>query len=272
MIPHGVHYDIPEAEYRKDPAYSYSQVKRMLPTAKDYKHLRDNPKPPSLDMAIGTLINRMILEPERRPDEGFVLKPEPRAPNGWKDEQEKAGLIVTTASDVEDAKNAAAALREHSIAGPILTGSGHSEVTVIGELCGVRVKCRVDRVPDGVDYLPDLKKSRDCSPGRWEEGKNGSFWMQSPFARQARDLGYHIQAGAYLALWNQQGDARRRWLNVCVESDPPYHVRVFEMEPESIVLGINLFEKLLRQLLECEATNKWPGYPEEVEVIGVTRS
>lgn len=273
MIPNGIYFNLPDKEYRAIKAYSYSQVKRMLPTAKDYKWSLDNPKPPSVDMNIGTLINRMVLEPERYSLDGFATKPKPRAPNGWQAEQEAQGICVVGEDDIEDAKLAAESLRQDPIAGPMLTGEGNSEVTLVGELFHCPVKARIDRVPVGVDYLIDLKKTRDNTPGRWEDGKNEPYWLQSPFAKQARELNYNMQAGVYLALWNQivTDDPRYRWMNVTVESTGPYHVRVFEMEKPSIKIGLELFGQLLTKLVECEKTGVWPGYKPEVEVIGITK-
>ena len=88
MIPNGIHFDIPEHVYRADPAYSYSQVTQMLPTPSDYKWWKDHKPPHTYAMAAGTLIGRLVLEPERNAFESFSIKPEPRAPGGWKDAQE----------------------------------------------------------------------------------------------------------------------------------------------------------------------------------------
>ncbi len=269
----GIYFNLPDKEYRAIKAYSYSQVKRMLPTAKDYKWSVENPTQPSDDMNIGTLINRMVLEPLRDPLEGFAVKPEPRAPKGWAEQQESAGLTVISEANLKNATLAAQSLIEDSIAGPMLSGEGNSEVTLVGELFHCPVKARIDRVPVGVDYLIDLKKTRDNTPGRWEDGKSEPYWLQSPFAKQARELFYNMQAGVYLALWNQivTDDPRYRWMNVTVESTGPYHVRVFEMEKPSIKIGLELFGQLLTKLVECEKTGVWPGYKPEVEVIGITK-
>jgi len=264
-------FDMPEKEYRAYPAYSYSQVKQMLPTAKDYKWLKDHPKPQSAEMAIGRVVNSLVLEPNKDPLEGFEIKPEPRAPKGWAEDVASRGKFPITQSDIDDAKAAAEALRQDPFAGPILTGEGGSEISVFFEVDGHQCKGRIDRVPAGVDYLVDLKKTRDNAPGVWVDGKRDAFFLQSPFAKQAKQLHYHMQSGLYLYGWNQcmPDDPRTRWLNVTVDSDPPYHVRTFEMAQSSIQSGFDLFRKLLKQLVECEVTNQWPGYPVEVEVIEV---
>lgn len=273
MIPLGVHFDIPEHVYRADPAYSYSQVTQMLPTPADYKWWVDHKPPHTMAMAAGTLIGRLVLEPERDAFESFSIKPEPRAPNGWEAAQHAAGLIPIKTSDIEECKLAAESLRNHPIAGPILTGEGRSEVTIIFEVDGIRCKARIDRVPDDTDYLVDLKKTRDAQPGRWVDGKTDAYFQQSKFAYQVKDMGYYIQAGLYLYGWNQAcpESPRARWINVCVEQDPPCKVMVYELEQEAIKRGLEDFKRLLKKLRECEDSGVWPGYEEKVEVIGLPK-
>ena len=273
MIPHGIHFDIPEHVYRADPAYSYSQVTQMLPTPADYKWCKDHKPPHTYAMAAGTLIGRLVLEPERNAFESFSIKPEPRAPNGWEADQHAAGLIPIKTSDIEECKLAAESLRNHPIAGPILTGEGRSEVTIIFDVDGIRCKARIDRVPDETDYLADLKKTRDAQPGRWVDGKTDAYFQQSKFAYQVKDMGYYIQAGLYLHGWNQvcPESPRTRWRNVCVEQDPPCKVMVYELEQAAIKRGLEEFKSLLKKLRECEDSGVWPGYEEKVEVIGLPK-
>ena len=183
------------------------------------------------------------------------------------------GLIPITVGDIEECKLAAESLRNHPIAGPILTGEGRSEVTIIFDVDGIRCKARIDRVPDETDYLADLKKTRDAQPGRWVDGKADAYFQQSKFAYQVKDMGYYIQAGLYLHGWNQvcPESPRTRWLNVCVEQDPPCKVMVYELEQAAIKRGLEEFKSLLKKLRECEDSGVWPGYEEKVEVIGLPK-
>ena len=60
--PDGIYHNLPESEYREDPAYSYSQVKKAATTLEDYRYAMDNPETASKWMGVGTLIGRMVLE------------------------------------------------------------------------------------------------------------------------------------------------------------------------------------------------------------------
>lgn len=285
MIPDGIHANLPESEYRKDGAFSYSSVKQAQPTMANYKAWMDDPdKSISTSyMDIGTLIGRMVLEPNRPAMDGFAIKPRPRAPNGWEDEQRSKGFMVLSESDVENANGCAKALRNHPTAGPILIGAGSvSEVTLVstekvdlgdGLEVTVRIKARVDCVPFACDYLADLKKVQDCSPGQWRDGKDEPYWVQSPFARVVGDRDYHMQAGLYLYLWNKlvPEDPRTKWVNVCVEEKPPHLVKCFQLADAAIDRGLNKFWRLLKGILRCEISGKWPGYNEEIEVIDLEK-
>jgi hypothetical protein len=282
MIPAGIHFDIPESVYHADPAWSYSRVKKAQPTMAHYKAWKDETKRTGTSyMDIGTLIGRLVLEPDRPAMDGFAIKPKPRAPNGWEDEQRQAGFMVLSERDVEEAKGCAKAIRSHPIAGPILTDAGHSEVTLVheqdlevdGVLVPIRIKIRIDRVPAGQDFLCDLKKVQDCRPGEYRQGKDDMYFVQSPFAKTVGQLDYHMQAGIYTYVWNNvvPGDPRHKWVNVCVEQDAPHLVRVFQMADNAIAAGLDKFWRLLKGIIKCEMTGVWPGYKDEIEVVDLER-
>jgi hypothetical protein len=278
--PDGIYHNLPEAEYRADSAYSYSQVKKADPTMVDYRYAMDNPEPANKWMGVGTLVDRIVLENKNdKPElfEGFAIKPPGRAPNGWADQMEEKGLIVISEKDIENAKGCANSLLSHGLAKKLLRGpGGHSAVSMFyTRPDGVRLKGRIDRVPKASSALVDLKKTQDCEPGRWCVSKDGvEYYQQSRWAFEIEKRWYHAQAGIYLHLWNHlcDRDSRRRdWLHVCVEESPPHKVQVFQMEEDQIAAGLELFNRTLNRILECEKAGVWPGYEQKIDVVGMTR-
>lgn len=272
MIPDGIYYGLSEREYRADPAYSYSRVKLAVGTMAEYKQAVDNPKPPTEAMIVGTLIDSLVFG-ELAGE--CVVKPEPRAPNGWRDEVLESGRYPVAKDNLSDAQGCAESLDRHSIARGFLRSPGASQVSMFLTWNGVRLKARIDRVPAKSTALVDLKKCQDASPGRYVTREDGTEYFQKPkWSFDIRDFNYHMQAGLYLWMWNQLAgteDPRNDWVHVCVEEKAPHLVNVFQMGSESIAAGEKLFFDTLARIRECEASGKWPGYKEEVTVVEVAR-
>jgi hypothetical protein len=56
-----------------------------------------------------------------------------------------------------------------------------------------------------------------------------------------------------------------------VEESPPHKVQVFQMEEDQIAAGLELFNRTLNRILECEKAGVWPGYEQKIDVVGMTR-
>lgn len=272
MIPDGIHYDLPESVYRADPAYSYSRVKLGVGTMAEYKHAMDNPTPPTDAMVTGTLIDQLVFDGRFT---NIEIKPTPRAPNGWRESVIQSGRIPVTEEMVETANMARASLDAHPAARSWLRAPGKSQVSMFLTWEGIRLKARIDRVPDGSTALVDLKKCQDASPGEFVCRDDGvEYYRESRWSRDVRDYCYHMQAGLYLWMWNQLAgseDRRTDWVHICVEEKAPCLVNTFQLGRASIEKGERLFFETLARIRECERTGKWPGYATETTVVEVAK-
>lgn len=264
MTPDGIYHDMPESVYRADPALSYSRIKLATRTLAEYRYAVDNPKPPTNAMIVGTLTDRLVFGFDLM--EGCEIKPEPRAPAGWRESVIAAGKTPVTSDLLETAKGCAASIKAHRGAMHLLKGRyGVSMFLTLQS--GVRVKCRADCISDSVsDCIVDLKKCQDASPAR--DGRHPDW------AYKSQDLGYHIQAGLYLHVWNALAgteNPRTKWAHVLVEEDPPNLVAVKQMSDAAIDAGRELAFRLIERITEAEKTGKWPGYPNDVEVFELPR-
>jgi len=101
--------------------------------------------------------------------------------------------------------------------------------------------------------VTDLKTTKNASP--------------EAFAWQALRLGYHVQAGLYLAILDALAPAARVWQWIVVESKPPHAVAVYQA-PEAVVEdGRIRAVQALKRWKQCEESGLWPSYPAEVQML-----
>lgn len=129
---------------------------------------------------------------------------------------------------------------------------------VTGELC----RCRPDFWrKDGV--IVDLKSCLDAS--------------QEGFAKSIHNWRYHVQHpyyqdGVNLAL-EQSGNTDilpiKAFVFVAVESQAPHAVGVYMLDREAQELGRQQYRRDLNTLHQCNQTNTWPGYGDNIQNIGL---
>lgn len=303
----GVYPGIPDELYHQGPGISSSQLKFLAaktPAHYYAKYLdpqRETPQTkPTLDL--GKAFHCRILEPHRFVND-FAFQIDPREyPNAlvtMDDLRRQASLwdvkLPRLKSEAEAALAAAAEARGEPIviwshlladferrnAGRIVLPlemedqliamqqalfahrtasrafhSGVAEASVYWEDpdSGLLLKCRPDYWRH-TQMLTDLKSTRSAS--KWA------------FSKDIFEYGYHVSAAMYLdGIKHETGeDMEDRFLWVAQEKEPPYAVNTFVPTPESIAEGRRVYKAAALQLAECLATNVWPGYPEEVEMI-----
>ena len=134
----------------------------------------------------------------------------------------------------------------HPVAKHLLTSKGQSEVSIFGELQGLKVKCRPDRIVDpaefeGVHILIDVKKCADISK----------------FIYSVRDFGYHRQDAFYSDIYHQLTGHRPRFVFVVVgekRSIGRHPVRVWELPREVVDIGRTQY---LEGLEKCREYDEW---------------
>lgn len=172
-------------------------------------------------------------------------------------EREHAGKVLLSEDDWRTVTGAVESLINHPVAARALA-SGESQVSAYwtDPLTGVACKMRADVWGAGV--IVDLKSSRDAS--------------LEAFSRSAHAFGYHLQAGfysmGYAAVEFREPES---FLFVVVETEPPYAVAVYEADQAFRDAGRKEVQRLLIKYAECEREQRWPGYPETVQVLSLPR-
>lgn len=265
--PTGIHYQMPEADYRSAPAIAGSDAKHILPpkTPSHYAaHMAGELKrEPSKAMLLGTMAHVAVLEPTKL-DAAFVEKPEGKEGDfRTKEGKEwKAKMGTTPILDADEAR-AVRGIRDsiaaHSAARELLAECD-TEVALFGEhRTGLWIKGRVDAlkvVSDNEAVIVDVKTT-----------SAGADY--GTFSRQAAQLNYHLSAAWYCHLAGLNGLPPARFYWVVVEVTPPYAVAVYEIAPDALDLGVGMMNDALDLIAQCEDAGEWPGYGNGVETLNL---
>jgi hypothetical protein len=149
------------------------------------------------------------------------------------------------------------AVLTHPTASFLLSDDGAVELSIVwlDKETGLLCKCRLDKYSAGLKAITDLKTTTDASPDK--------------FSRAIYDYGYEIQGAHYLNGAAAAGIDATTFGIIAVENDAPWCVAVYELEPEAIGLGYDQARRLMQRYAECRRAGKFPGYPTEINRIGV---
>ena len=263
----GIHYDMPEADYRSASAIAGSDAKHILPpkTPAHYAaHMAGELKrEPSKAMLLGTMAHLAVLEPSKL-DTAFVEKPDGKEGDfRTKEGKEwKAKMGATPILDQDEAR-AVRGIRDSISANKAareLLAETQSEVALFGEhRTGLQIKGRVDalKVVDDMEcVICDVKTT-----------SAGADY--GTFSRQAASLNYHVSAAWYCHLAGLNGLPPARFVWIAVETSAPYAVAVYEIHPDALDLGVGMMNDALGLIAECEDAGVWPGYAPEVQCLNL---
>lgn len=272
----GIYGGIPDEVYHGDRTSLSSSGARALlaPSSPEiFHHQRQQPPEPKPQYDFGHVAHKFVLGEGA---EIFELDPavhglnkdgtpskSPTSTAMWQQAAEDArrlGQIPMHIAEVAKAKAMAARVREHPLAGPLLSdgtpelsGYWHDPET------DVRLRFRPDWLPNpgrGRLIVVDYKTSTSAHPGH--------------FAKAAAEYGYHQQAPWYLdglAACEIADDAA--FLFVVQSKTAPYPVTVMELDPEDIELGRRRNRKAINLYAQCTAADHWPDYGQRVHSVSL---
>lgn len=203
----------------------------------------------------GSLVDCLATAPDEY-DDCFVISEfdsfRTKAAREWKEEMADSGKTVITKELLKDAQFACDVLtKKHKYAASLIEKS-RSQVVLIDKIQHpsvsrpVNVKGLVDFVPEGEDFLIDLKTTSDFTPGGFEKA--------------IAKFGYHVQAAHYLGMWNalHPDDQRHRFQIIWQSSSRPYEVAVTELPESDIADGADMFNHLLGKIVRAAEKDYWP--------------
>jgi hypothetical protein len=289
-LPPGVH-DIPAEVYHADPApvpSLSSTLARLIlnrsPLHAWTAHPRLNPAWEPTDKKtfdIGRAAHRAVLG---KGGDYVAIPDSLLASNGYASTKEAkafiedaraAGMTPLKAAEVDQIGEIADAVRAKLARMRIAFEPARSELAALAELDGIWCRAMVDNAPtDPRLPLYDVKTTTDASP----EGA----------VKAVVNYGYDVQAAHYLDVWKAATGEDRRFRFVLVEKEAPYEVAVVELYDHEAMVAAGKAKDGDEQSLasdwmiharskasearriwgECLAANQWPGYPDQVAMVG----
>ena len=174
----------------------------------------------------------------------------------WRAEHAFAELV--TANDWTAITGMARALREHPIAGKMLTG-GESELTALwtDEETGLRSKARADYHRADLRTIFDLKTATDAS---FDE-----------FQRSVGKHGYHRQRVHYGDGFAALGAPIDNFVFIVVEKTPPYAVALYVLDAAAVARARIDVATAKTQLAECIRMNEFPAYSPSIQTMSLPK-
>lgn len=220
-------------------------------------------------MATGTILDAALTDPSQLnqliplPDidlSKFAIAPfkdfRTKEAQKWRDERESEGMEVVSEKTFEEIKikrdiniaeclekrssalQAAEAVRNHKIAGPLLDGA-ELQVGVIGEIHGIPAKCLLDILPASDESIVDYKTTSTGLDDRSISQAIGKYR-------------YHWQGVFYKTLFNDvSADRHIESFKLIFQDTTTLEVRVVTLSDDAMALGTQSLKLALKEFARC---------------------
>jgi hypothetical protein len=258
--------DLDERDYHRHPALSNSLAKLMLPPncPAMYPYRRAHPDDTSDVFDFGRAAHALVLGVGAPvvavPDELLASNGalSTKAAKEFVEQARADGATPLKAVDIARLEAMVAKLREHPIAGPLLTREDfRHELSVFWQdvAFDVHRRARLDLYPDtplAAAIVVDYKTAESAEP--------------RAFARKAATYGYHLQDAYYSDAVEAVTGERPRFVFVVQEKEPPFLVSVVQLDENARDLGRRRVAEALELFAWCQERDEWPGF-DGVEVV-----
>ena len=266
-MPEGLTKGIANADYHGSDELSRSTASSLLTTSPaKVRWERENPRPSSSALVMGGCFHSMVLEPECL-DEEYAVKPpdiDGKSPL-TKYYKETFAAMQEERPDAQwlkpDEWKTCLGMAEAVLSNPVYTHYA-SDIEAIAEgtgyfnYNGASAKVRPDLyTSDGT--IIDLKSTQDAS--------------EAGFRKSCRTFGYNFQACWYLEAMRALGLPAKQFIFIISEKSPPYLTASYALTESEIDRQKPRMQKACEIWATCMETGVWPGYPEEVVTLDLSR-
>lgn len=252
---------------KNSPRSEYDSLPKELLNYSRFKHFLDSPahlvaydkaeREDSPALLFGDALHTLCLEGTGVFHDSFTVLPDGidrRTKEGklLYASYQSTGKKLISQEDYDRICNMEVNLRRDELIRPMMQG-GSNEVTLVGELFGVKVKARLDRITEGGDII-DLKSMNDIPKRR-------------NFRSTVFSFKYNIQAAFYSLLLEEITGKRPKFYFIAMEKNAPFSVRVFTLDETFMQKGIDEVKKGLAYYKACVKEDFWPAFPPVVTEI-----
>jgi hypothetical protein len=220
----------------------FSSLVHMGRSPAHYLHALLHPVEPTPAMRVGTAAHAHVLGAWK---DVAVWEGGRRVGREWDAfSAAQAGREIVNQEEYDRGRAISDAVCADPHAAALLARATIREQELAWSIAGRACMGRPDAFGDGV--LVDLKITHDASERRFPWHAIGRGWCAQPdwYAQGLAANGHTIDA-AYL---------------IAVEARPPHVVQVWEVTPAALVMGAKTWRLWWEQLMQCEASDAWPGY------------
>lgn len=213
---------------------------------------------PTPAMRFGELVHSVLLEPERAAAD-YVVMPaglDRRTKEGkaWCAENETK--LIVSASDWDTATRMREVLMANAFVRQALErGVAEQAVRTTHPDTWAGLKAKPDWFDARSGLVLDLKTTADAHPDE--------------FAKSVVRYRYHVQEAFYRDVLRWAGYEVKRFVFAAIEKEPPYALAVYDLEPEAVELGRQLYERDLTVYAACKDSGIWPAYNPEPRTLNL---
>lgn len=273
MIEHGLHFDLPEAEYHARPELSNSRAKLLVPpsTPQAFRHALTKVEKPRRTFDVGKAVHAKVLgtpldvEVVQKLERDKKTKADAddyatKSAQEHRDEIRAAGRIPLLRRELDETQAMADAILANPDARTIMEFPSRAEVSAFWQCEQTGVECRAR-----FDWLPD------ATPGRRlivSDVKTAVQAWPAAFVKNAATLLYDMQDAWYRDAVKTLGlDDDPAFLFVVVEKTPPHDVAVVQLHEAARRRGEALMIRTRQIYAECTKSGRWPGIPHGIHTV-----
>lgn len=195
---------------------SFSGLKQFAKSPAHFVHYKSAPYSSSPAMRRGTLVHRILLEPQDI-ERMHVVDASTRTTKAFKEAHAEHGEWACLAKELEEATAIANAVKNHETASDLLQKAIHKEEHLKWTCDGLPMHGYPDAYGNGI--LLDVKVTNPDP---------------SKFLRMVLDAQYHMQ----LALYAMAIEEPCELFWICVDPNAPHTVAVYQPSPEMVDVGV----------------------------------